>query len=87
MTESTDERIHRILLTLSKSLPLLDTIQLRNFMADLCTLAVNGERQRCLSLLSVAQRRITQGKGRNWRAELAEAAVGVERGDQRLFDI
>jgi hypothetical protein len=87
MTEATEDRIHRLLLTLSVHAPQLDLTQIGNFLRDLAAQAEGDERKRVAELVRIAHRRITQFKGSCWRRELDELEKDIDRGTQRLFQI
>lgn len=87
MTAATEDRMHKLLNTLSIHSPNLDLSQIKNFLIDLSQQAEGDERNRCLSLLSVANRRIAEAKGRIWKSELDLLAKEVEAGHQTLFTV
>ena len=85
MTEACEQRIATLLAILNRWCPDLDSEQIGFLLQDLCREAVQGERNRCLWLVEVADRRIVQSKGRIWRQELEQCMDDVSRGTQRLF--
>ena len=87
MTDAAEDRIARLLLTLSTTHPSFNTTGLRNHLIGLVQATEADERNRCLELVGIARRRIAQSKGRIWLAELDELEAEVQKGSQRLFAI
>lgn len=87
MNDLTEDRINRLLLTLSVEAAHLDLVQIRNFLLDLVTEAYGEERQRVLALFDGTFHRIYTGKGKPWRSELETLRNEIDYGHQILFTV
>jgi hypothetical protein len=81
---TSDERIAKLLLTLSVNAPTLDTVQIGGFLQDLRKQILSEERDRIGDLIGVYERRVIASKGRIWQSELNELRDGVDVGVQFL---
>ncbi len=84
MKNDSEDRIGRLLLTLSVHAPQMDLQQISGLLYDLQRQCFNEERQRVLQLVEVFDRRVFGSKGRSWQQELKEMRDGIDNGVQTM---
>lgn len=84
MTDATEERLGRFLLTLSVHAPNLDLQQMEGILRHMLQATEDDERNRTLTLVAAADRHLNSNRGRGWRQELQRLREEIDIGTQFL---